>query len=101
MTNRPTIPEGWRELAPDELVIKGDQCYGHGRFEPSINWQPGHSGKQIAQCRPYIRRIEQPQQQWIPVSEGLPNKVDGKSCGYSYDVTCSNGVYGTYVEEGV
>src|SRR5690606_6889111 len=43
--------------------------------------------------------------QWIPVDPELggrlPTEEDGKSCGYSYDVTCSNGVYGTYVEEGV
>ena len=81
MTDKPTIPAGWREMAPDELVIKGDQCYVYGRFWLSDNWLQYHSGKQHAGCRPYIRRIEQPQSAWIPVNPALggrlPTEADG------------------------
>src|SRR5690606_7038884 len=50
-------------------------------FEPSQNWLQCHSGKQDACCRPYIRRIEQPQSAWIPVNPALggrlPTEEDG------------------------
>src|SRR5690606_27768761 len=77
MIERPTIPAGWRELEADELVREDDKCCIRGRFESSINWD----GRQDAQCRPYIRLIEQPQSAWIPVNPALggrlPTEADG------------------------
>jgi hypothetical protein len=48
------IPDGYRQLNPDELVIEGDKFLSTSEWVDSLNWQ--HRGIQAS--APYIRKIE-------------------------------------------